>query len=115
MATKVTSARPIISAAAVDAVRPGLRTEFWAASRPADPPRLRAGRPTTVASGRTRWLETIATPRNRSRVPAPIGTSTAFAEPPAKTPSAIAAIPSTIVAPAMYGRAGANLDVGRTA
>src|SRR3954468_7019603 len=57
VATDVTSARPIINAAAVEAVRAGLRTAFCAPRRPAEPPRLRAGRPTSAASGRTRWLE----------------------------------------------------------
>ncbi|NUT54958.1 MAG: hypothetical protein HOQ03_03100, partial [Thermoleophilia bacterium] len=45
-ATKETSVSPIISAAAVEAVRPGLRTAFSRASRPAAPPRPAAGRPT---------------------------------------------------------------------
>ena len=37
MATNVTSASPIISAAAVTAVRPGLRSAFSRARRPATP------------------------------------------------------------------------------
>ena len=41
---RVTSVRPIISAAAVEAVRPGLRTALAPASSPATPP-ARAGRP----------------------------------------------------------------------
>ena len=53
-ATNVTSASPIMSAAAVTAVRPGLRTAFSRASRPAAPPSRRAGQPTTAASGLTR-------------------------------------------------------------
>ena len=53
MATNVTSARPIISAAAVVAVRAGLRIALSRASRPAAPPRRAAGRPTpTRAAGR---------------------------------------------------------------
>ena len=43
----VTSASPIISAAAVDAVRLGFRIEFDRASEPATPPMLVAGRPRT--------------------------------------------------------------------
>ena len=43
---------PIISAAAVEAVRPGLRIAFSCARRPATPPSRAAGRPTTWASGR---------------------------------------------------------------
>ena len=42
-ATNVTSARPIISAAAVAAVRPGFRVAFSRASRPAAPPMRAAG------------------------------------------------------------------------
>src|SRR5215831_11442328 len=45
-ATKDTSARPIISAAAVEAVRPGLRMALLDASCPAGPPTVRAGKPT---------------------------------------------------------------------
>ena len=44
-ATTVTSVSPIISAAAVDAVRPGLRTALAPASSPATPPARRAGQP----------------------------------------------------------------------
>ena len=68
-ATKVTSAMPIISAAAVEAVRPGFRTEFPRASLPAAPPIARAGRPTTAASGRTRCDEIMATPTKRRSTP----------------------------------------------
>ena len=51
-ATVVTSASPIISAAAVEAVRPGLRIAFERARRPATPPIRVAGQPRTSASGR---------------------------------------------------------------
>ena len=50
-ATTVTSARPIMSAAAVDAVRDGLRIAFSRASSPGRPPTRSAGQPTTAASG----------------------------------------------------------------
>ena len=59
---KATSAIPIMSAAAVAAVRPGLRTEFPLASLPAAPPIRRAGRPTSAAMGRTSRDESIAMP-----------------------------------------------------
>ena len=71
MATKVTSARPIISAAAVEAVRPGLRTEFSRASRPAEPPRRAAGRPTSAAIGFTRRGASMAMPTNSASTPTP--------------------------------------------
>ena len=66
---KATSAIPIISAAAVAAVLPGLRTVFPLASFPAAPPIRRAGRPTRAAIGRTSRDESIAMPTNRSRTP----------------------------------------------
>ena len=53
MATKVTSASPIISADAVEAVRFGFRFELSRASTPAVPPNWVAGQPSTEASGRT--------------------------------------------------------------
>ena len=68
---KVTSAIPIISAAAVAAVRPGLRWAFRSASLPAAPPMRRAGMPTTRASGRTSRDESIATPTNSASTPTP--------------------------------------------
>ena len=69
--TNVTSARPIIRAAAVAAVRAGLRTAFSRASAPAAPVRPR-GQPTTAAIGRTSRDDTTATPMNRASTPAPI-------------------------------------------
>ncbi len=70
-ATKVTSAMPIISAAAVDAVRPGLRMALPSASIPAAPPMRRAGMPTTRVSGTTSRDESSATPMNSARTPRP--------------------------------------------
>ena len=51
--TNVTSARPIISAAAVTAVRLGLRSAFSRASRPATPRSRSSGQPTAPAIGGT--------------------------------------------------------------
>ena len=68
-ATNVTSVRPIISAAAVEAVRPGLRIAFSRASLPAAPPRRAAGAPTTRASGLTSRGASIATPTKSPRAP----------------------------------------------
>ena len=47
-ATSVTSARPIISADAVDAVRCGLRRALSRASEPAAPPIFVAGQPSSA-------------------------------------------------------------------
>ena len=63
VATIVTSARPIISAAAVDAVRAGFRIAFWRASCPETPMRAN-GRPSTEASGRASFDAISATPTN---------------------------------------------------
>ncbi len=52
-ATAAISATPIISAAAVDAVRRGLRIAFSLASRPGTPRRRASGRPRAPATGRT--------------------------------------------------------------
>src|SRR4051812_6307119 len=68
-ATKVTSAMPIISAAAVDAVRPGLRMALRRASMPADLPIRAPGRPMTEASGATKRGDSAATPANNARQP----------------------------------------------
>ena len=46
-ATNVISASPIMTAAAVDAVRAGFRTAFWRASLPAAPPKRAPGAPST--------------------------------------------------------------------
>ncbi len=67
--TKVTSARPIMSAAAVAAVRDGLRTAFSRASWPVVPRRRAMGQPTTAAMGRTSEDEIMATPTNSASVP----------------------------------------------
>ncbi len=70
--TKTTSARPIISAAEVTAVRPGLRIAFSRASRPVSPRSRSSGQPATAASGLTsRGLYSEA--ENRiAAAPAPI-------------------------------------------
>src|ERR1700704_5117839 len=71
MATTVTSASPIISAAAVEAVRPGLRRDLSRAIRPGAPPKRAAGRPTTAASGLTSRGASIAMPTKNASTPPP--------------------------------------------
>ena len=86
-ATAVTSVRPTISAAAVAAVRDGLRTEFELARRPAEPPVRRAGQPTRLASGLTSRGAISATPTNSVSTPPPSSSATAPPERPlANTP-----------------------------
>ena len=79
-ATNATSARPIISAAAVDAVRAGLRTALPEASWPASPPILRAGKPTTLAWPSTSAGAKPATPSSPTSVP-PASASSAVPDP----------------------------------
>ena len=69
--TNTTSASPIISAAAVVAVRPGLRMAFSRARRPVMPRRRSIGRPVTEASGRTSRGEKSDTPNRISTAPPP--------------------------------------------
>ena len=72
-ATSVTSASPIISAAAVEAVRAGLRIAFSRASRPARAAeRARRASRARDASGRTRRGASSATPMNSATMPTPI-------------------------------------------
>ena len=60
---------PIIRAAAVDAVRPGLRLTLNVASSPAVPPRRANGAPITATTGRTSREKIAASATNRSRKP----------------------------------------------
>ena len=77
---KVTSATPIMSAAAVTAVRPGWRTEFSRASRPVMPVARSIGRPMTFASGRTSRGESSATPMKVSAAPPPMNEIAALSD-----------------------------------
>ena len=70
-----TSEIPIMRAAAVEAVRPGLRIEFARASRPALPPIFVAGQPSTDANGRTSQAEISATPMKSRNAPTPMARS----------------------------------------
>ncbi len=116
VATKATSATPIISAAAVAAVRPGLRIELRRASAPADPPIHRAGRPTTAASGRTSLDEIIATPTNRSSTPPAIDSSrSAVPRSSANIARPSRTSASAITTSAMYGVKRENRPFGSSA
>ena len=68
----VTSATPIMSAAAVTAVRPGWRVVFPRARRPVTPVSASIGRPMAEASGRTRYGLRSATPRKVAATPPPM-------------------------------------------
>ena len=73
VATSVTSASPIISAAAVEAVRCGFRRALSRASFPAAPPIRAAGAAEDASpSGRTSRAEKSATPMKIRSAPTPI-------------------------------------------
>ena len=91
IAVKTTSARPIISADAVIAVRCGWRSAFSRASRPGMPWKRSSGAPMTRASGRTSTGASSATPKIITTTPSP--SSAAAAEPPAPPNSPAAARP----------------------
>ena len=120
-ATTVTSVSPIISAAAVEAVRLGLRTEFALASSPAMPPLRRAGRPTRRVSGLTMCGAARATPTKSARIPMPSSRTTAIVPSPlAKMPTEMAATDAAITTTAVFSewaakREGGSVEPSRTA
>ena len=71
----MTSASPIISADAVEAVRAGLRAELPSASLPAEPPIFVAGQPSTLTSGGTSFGASIEKPMNSATAPTPTASS----------------------------------------
>ena len=121
MATKVTRARPIISADAVEAVRAGFRIALSRARIPGAPPIDRAGAPRTLASGRTTFAAFIETPMKRKKTPRP---STRRRRPVgiplARAPRETAAIAATsttsdVTAPYFAQREGGSTEPSRTA
>ena len=110
-ATTVTSVMPIISAAAVDAVRPGLRSAFEPASSPATPPARRAGQPTSLASGFTSRGASSAMPMNSPITPSP--SSRPMAAPvAANTPAEIAASDASVTPSPAFSECAAKRDAG---
>ncbi len=113
--TAVTSARPIISAAAVDAVRAGFRIAFSRASRPETPPVRAPNHPSQEASHGTRCGAANAMPMKLAITPTPIASSRWPPErlvpsPPSR--SSASATASTATAAGTPKRA--SLDGGRT-
>ena len=84
--TNATSATPIMSAAAVTAVRAGLRVEFSRASRPLTPARRCSGAPTRAAIGRTSCGLNSATPRKIATEPPPSVAAAPLPPEPPKSP-----------------------------
>ena len=114
-ATTVTSVSPIISAAAVEAVRPGFRTALALASSPDTPPVRRPGQPISRASGFTSDGAASATPMNRPITPPPRSTTTPSVPGSANTPAEIAASAATITPTASFDEWAAILEAGSSA
>ena len=93
--TNTTTARPIISEAAVVAVRPGLRTVFSRASRPVRPRTRSSGQPATEASGLTSRGLNSETPNRVAAAPPPTSRAAVLDSAPPKRPSAVRASPPT--------------------
>ena len=89
-----TRASPTISAAAVCAVRRGLRMEFSRPSRPEVPSRRASGRPMTLAMGRATAGASIATPTKMSTAPRPTSWMAGLV-----SPKASRATPITVMTP----------------
>ena len=111
--TNETSASPIISAAAVAAVRPGLRTAFSRARRPGTPRSRSSGRPTRDAIGGTSSGLSMAAPRKTAPAPTPIQRPSGVSV--AARPRMIAAIPSTASAIPITTRRREPVGVSSTA
>ena len=79
IAMKVTRPTPIIRAAAVAAVRAGLRVALARARWPVVPAAASMGAPMTRASGRTMKRASMATPRKTSTAPTASSTSASVA------------------------------------
>ena len=94
--TNTTRPRPIISAAAVDAVRRGFRFAFSCPRRPVIP-RTRAGAPIAVASGLATNGDRTATPMKVNIAPRPTIAAGCGTSP--NSPAAIAATPSAVSNP----------------
>jgi hypothetical protein len=91
--TKTTTARPIMSAPAVTAVRPGLRTAFSRARRPVIPLSFSSGQPDSEASGRTSRGLNIDTPSSVATAPPPTEPAAALDSSPPNRPTQVSATP----------------------
>ena len=114
-ATKTTTPRPIISAEAVAAVRPGFLTLLSRARRPLTGAIFCRGQPSRPASGLMRYLLTIARAMNTSTAPTATVPSRDVVLPGPYMPATIPSAPSTATAAAKYGLKRANRDGGSTA
>ena len=85
-ATKTTMARPIMSAAAVAAVRLGLRPALSRARRPLVGASFSSGQPMIRLAGRTTNLASMAMATKSSRAPRPMNSRRPLVPPSAKMP-----------------------------
>ena len=112
-AARLTRASPMVSAAAVAAVRRGDRRALSVASRPGTRYTLRMGHPSTVATcpviaGLSRY-----TPMNAARAPPPIATRIKRVDISMVIPAARAPIPATATAPPTRRRRRRPVGVSR--
>ncbi len=104
-----TSASPTISAAAVWAVRRGLRMEFSRPSRPETPSRRASGRPMTLDMGRATAGDSMVTPTKSSTAPRPTSAMAGLV-----SPKASASTPIRVMMPPRVNRrrSGISSSVG---
>ena len=118
-AAALTSATPIISAAAVADVRRGARPAFSRARMPGAPSTLATGQPIALVTGLATVDETLATPRNSSSAPPPASASNPRVPPGRRnSPVPNMAAPSTVtIVPTTRRRAlsASNPSSGRMA
>ena len=118
-AAALTSATPIISAAAVADVRRGARPAFSRARMPGAPSTLATGQPMALVTGLATVDETLATPRNSSSAPPPARASNPSVPPGRRnSPVPNMAAPSTVtIVPTTRRRAlsASNPSSGRMA
>ena len=107
-ATKATRPMPIISAAAVDAVRDGLRVAFCRARLPEAPGRRSSGQPMTRARNGTAYRLRPAIARNTSSAPRAMVSRRCVAAASDDSARTMMTMPTTASRPA---KAGANREM----
>ena len=114
-ATNTTTPRPIIRAEAVAAVRAGLRPLLSRASRPLTGESFWSGQPRPRATGRTKYLLTMATATNTMTAPRATVPRRVVVVPGPYMPATIPTAPSTANATAKYGVKRAKREGGSSA
>ncbi len=114
-ATNTIRPRPIISAAAVRAVRAGFRIAFSRARRPVVPATFSSGQPSTRVTGATTKRASIATATNTSSAPTPMPRSRLETDPEPENPCTIRSTPTRPMTTAKAGVQRAKRPRGSTA